>query len=37
MPRVLRNILGRFWGRAPVEEDSSSDEERELLDNNGVD
>jgi hypothetical protein len=26
MPRILRNIIGRFWGRAPVV-DSSSDED----------
>ncbi|RXW11496.1 hypothetical protein EST38_g14359, partial [Candolleomyces aberdarensis] len=36
MPRVIRNILGRFWGRAPASEESSSEEE-ELLDNTGVD
>ncbi|KAF8189634.1 transcriptional repressor TCF25-domain-containing protein [Pholiota molesta] len=36
MPRVLRNIIGRFWGRnAPVEE-SSSDEETPR-DDTGVD
>ncbi|KAF8148865.1 transcriptional repressor TCF25-domain-containing protein [Crassisporium funariophilum] len=35
MPRVLRNILGRFWGRAAPEESSSEDEA--LLDNDGVD
>jgi hypothetical protein len=28
MPRVLRNLIGRFWGRAPVEEEDSSDEDR---------
>ncbi|KAJ2915984.1 hypothetical protein MD484_g4437, partial [Candolleomyces efflorescens] len=38
MPRAIRNILGRFWGRAPASEESSSEEEEEeLLDNMGVD
>ncbi|KAF6754099.1 transcriptional repressor TCF25-domain-containing protein [Ephemerocybe angulata] len=37
MPRVIRNILGRFWGRAPAEEESSEEEEGELLDDTGVD
>ncbi|EAU82353.2 cytoplasmic protein [Coprinopsis cinerea okayama7 len=38
MPRAIRNLLGRLWGRtATAEDDSSDDEETELLDNNGVD
>ena len=38
LPRVLRNLLGRFWGRTRVEEDSSEEEaERELEDDLGVD
>ncbi|TFK22781.1 DUF654-domain-containing protein [Coprinopsis marcescibilis] len=37
IPTVIRNILGRFWGRAPPEDNDSSDEETELLDNTGVD
>jgi hypothetical protein len=38
MPRVLRNLIGRFWGRAPVEEEDSSDEDHEKEpDDMGVD
>jgi hypothetical protein len=33
----LRNLLGRFWGRAPVEEDSSDEEDRVPVDDTGVD
>ena len=30
MPRIIRNILGRLWGRtAPAVEESSSEEEQE--------
>ncbi|KAF8972061.1 transcriptional repressor TCF25-domain-containing protein [Flammula alnicola] len=36
MPRVLRNILGRFWGRNAQAEESSSEDEAPL-DNTGVD
>lgn len=37
MPRIIRNILGRLWGRAaPVEESSSEDEDNDA-DLNAVD
>ncbi|KIM42652.1 hypothetical protein M413DRAFT_444337 [Hebeloma cylindrosporum] len=37
MPRVLRNILGRFWGRNAQAEESSSEDEAPPLDDTGVD
>ncbi|KAF9457388.1 transcriptional repressor TCF25-domain-containing protein [Collybia nuda] len=41
MPRILRNILGRFWGRAPVDDSSSDDDDNEVprapVDDTGVD
>lgn len=42
MPRILRNILGRFWGRTPVIDTSSDDEDDDEapgvpVDDTGVD
>lgn len=39
MPRVIRNILGRFmfWGRNNTQDDESSSEDDPPLDDTGVD
>jgi len=37
MPRAFRNLIARFWRRAPVQEDSSDEEDSQLVDDNGVD
>ncbi|KAF8890479.1 transcriptional repressor TCF25-domain-containing protein [Infundibulicybe gibba] len=37
MPRVIRNLLGRLWGRPAAEEDSSDDEADAPIDDTGVD
>ncbi|KAJ3488959.1 hypothetical protein NLJ89_g11569 [Agrocybe chaxingu] len=37
MPRMLRNILGRLWGRNTAAEESSSSDEEPPRDDTGVD
>ena len=37
MPRALRNIIGRFFGRNTVTSQSSSEDEVAPLDDTGVD
>lgn len=37
MPRILRNILGRFWGRAPVVDSSSDDDDDDAVGGSPVD